>query len=122
MAALQEWADPCDPVRRQGAGIRRHGYPGERYKPRVESALRTPTRKIIRHVNPTYELYDLVADPKEKKDLAEAEHAALPEMTKRIEARISANEAFRSERLYENTAETFSDSIVKQLRALGYVQ
>ena len=28
VAALQEWAVPCDPVRRQGAGIRRHGRPG----------------------------------------------------------------------------------------------
>ncbi|MGD8441685.1 MAG: sulfatase [Holophagae bacterium] len=81
-------------------------------------SIRTPRFKLIRHRGGTLQLFDLVADPRERRNLA----AARPALTARLASELEAWRQARPRLADETSSRTEIDpSTEEQLRALGYV-
>lgn len=81
-------------------------------------SIRTPRHKLIRGRGGRLELYDLVADPRERRNLA----GARPELTAELAAELEAWRTARP-RLGDDTASatTLDPSTEERLRTLGYL-
>jgi arylsulfatase A-like enzyme len=73
--------------------------------------------KYIEHVGRTPELYDLVADPLERTNLADAQ----PDVTTSLAAEIAAARITLDQRKSTTTQVQVDDDLKQKLKALGYV-
>lgn len=81
------------------------------------TALRTPEWKLIyRHLDDAYELYDLVADPKESVDVAGERPEAEAELRALLDAWIGSMDGGP-----EDAERELSPEALEQLKALGYI-
>jgi len=81
-------------------------------------SIRTPRFKLIRHRGGALQLFDLVADPRERRNLA----TARPALAGRLDAELEAWRQARPQLADGTSARTEIDpSTEEQLRALGYV-